>query len=49
MARANNARIAGVTYFVYVVAGIAALALVRQAQTTSVLDLVTSFSALVLT
>src|SRR5438093_6543851 len=44
----TNARIAGVTFFVYIAAGIASLALSRRAPATDVLSLVTSFCALVL-
>ena len=44
----TNARVAGFTYWIYVVAGIAGLLLARNAPATAVLSLVTSFSALVL-
>ena len=44
----TNARVAGFTYWIYFVAGIAGLLLARSAPATAVLSLVTSFSALVL-
>ena len=48
MTRTTNARVAGVTYVVYFLAGIASMALGSQARATSLLTLVMSFSALVL-
>lgn len=48
MTRATNARVAGVTFLVYIAAGIASLALSGRAHATDVLSLVTSLSALVL-
>ena len=48
MRRSTNATVAGVTFLVYIVAGIASLALAGRADVTAVLTLVTSFSALVL-
>jgi Domain of unknown function (DUF4386) len=48
MTRATNARLAGVTFLVYLAAGIASLLLAGRPQATSVLALFTSFSALVL-
>jgi len=44
----TNARIAGVTYFLYILAGIASLATARGSGAREVLILVTSFSALTL-
>jgi hypothetical protein len=44
----TNARIAGVTYLVYLAAGIASLVLAGRAHATDVLSVFTSFSALVL-
>lgn len=44
----TNARIAGVTFFVSIAAGIGTLALSNRTPATSVLNLVESFSALVL-
>lgn len=44
----TNARLAGFTYWIYFVAGIGGLILAGNAPATSVLALVTSFSALVL-
>jgi len=44
----TNARIAGVTFLVYIAAGIASLALAGRARATDVLPLFTSMSALVL-
>ena len=44
----TNARVAGVTYWIYFAAGIAALRLAGNTPATAVLGLVTSFSALVL-
>jgi Domain of unknown function (DUF4386) len=48
MTRRTNARIAGVTFFVYLVAGIASLATAGRPHVAGVLSLFTSFSALVL-
>jgi hypothetical protein len=48
MTRRTNARIAGVTFLVYIAAGISSLILSGWAHATDVLSLVTSFSALVL-
>jgi hypothetical protein len=48
MTRTTNARIAGGTYFVYLVAGISSLALAGRTHATDVLSMFTSFSALVL-
>lgn len=48
MTRPTNARIAGVTFFVYIIAGIATLAMAGRTNVTGVLTLFTSFSALVL-
>ena len=48
MTRPTNARVAGVTFLVYIVAGITSLALSGRPQATAVLSVVTSFSALVL-
>src|SRR2546422_7021095 len=48
MTLGTNARIAGVTFFFYLVAGIASLVLSGRAHATDVLSLITSFSALVL-
>jgi uncharacterized protein DUF4386 len=48
MTRTANARIAGVTFLVYIVAGMASLALARRTGATAVLPLITSLSALVL-
>ena len=44
----TNARVAGFTYWIYFVAGIAGLLLAGKPPATAVLSLVTSFSALVL-
>ena len=44
----TNARIAGVTFLVYIAAGIASLILARQPAAVGVLTMVTSFSAIVL-
>jgi hypothetical protein len=44
----TNARIAGLAYFVYIVAGIASLAMAGRPHATGVLSLFTSFSALLL-
>jgi hypothetical protein len=46
--RPTNARVAGVTFLVYIVAGITSLALSGRPHATAVLSVVTSFSALVL-
>jgi len=46
--RRVNATIAGVTFLVYIAAGITALALKNRVNVASVLTLITSFSALVL-
>ena len=48
MTRTTNARLAGVTYLVYLAAGIASLVLAGRAHATDVLAVLTSFSALVL-
>src|SRR4026209_2628147 len=48
VARPTNARVAGVTFLVYIAAGITSLALSGRPQATAVLSVVTSFSALVL-
>lgn len=48
MTRTTNARIAGVTFLVYIAAGITSMLLAGNAPATAVLSLVTSFSALVL-
>jgi hypothetical protein len=48
MTARTNARIAGITFLVYIVAGIASLALSRRAPATEVLTIVTSLCALVL-
>ncbi len=48
MTRSTNARIAGVTYFVYLVAGIATMFVHGRAHAADVLSIFTSFSALVL-
>ena len=44
----TNARIAGVTFLIYIVAGVATLALSGRPHATDVLSLLTSFAALVL-
>ena len=44
----TNARIAGLTFLIYIAAGIASLVLAGNAPATAVLSMVTSFSALVL-
>jgi hypothetical protein len=44
----TNARLAGVTFLLYLVAGIAAMIMAGRAEVTSVLSLLTSFCALVL-
>jgi len=48
MTLSTNARVAGFTFWVYFAAGIASLVLAGNAPATSVLSVVTSFSALVL-
>ncbi len=48
MTRATNARVAGVTSFVYLAAGMSSLAFAGRPQATDVASLFTSFSALVL-
>jgi hypothetical protein len=48
MTRRTNARVAGVTYFFYLAAGIASLILAGRPHATGVLSMLTSFSALVL-
>jgi hypothetical protein len=48
MTRTTNARVAGVTFLVYIVAGIGGMAMAGRPHVTSVLTLLTSFSALVL-
>jgi len=48
MTRTTNARVAGVTFIVYIVAGVASLALSGRTHTTDVLSIFTSVSALVL-
>jgi hypothetical protein len=48
MTRAGNARVAGITLWIYFAAGMAGLLLSRNAATTALLSVVTSFSALVL-
>ena len=48
MTYGTNARVAGVTYFVYLAAGIGSLVLSGRAHATDVLSVLTSFSALVL-
>jgi hypothetical protein len=48
MTRRTNATVAGVTFLVYIAAGIATLALAKRANLDAVLTLVTSFCALVL-
>ena len=44
----TNARIAGLTFFVYIAAGISALAMAGRPHATDMLSMLTSFSALVL-
>jgi hypothetical protein len=44
----TNARVAGITFLIYIAAGIGSLVLARNAPARTVLALVTSFSALVL-
>jgi hypothetical protein len=48
MTRRTNATVAGVTFIVYIVAGIGSLALASRANVAATLTLVTSFAALVL-
>ena len=48
MTRRSNARIAGITFLVYIVAGMAVLNLPGEGRATVLLNLVCSFSALVL-
>jgi hypothetical protein len=48
MTRGTNATIAGMTFLVYIAAGIAALVLAKGVNVAAVLTLVMSFSALVL-
>jgi hypothetical protein len=48
MTRTTNARVAGITSFVYLAAGLSSLALTGLAPATSVLAVFTSFSALVM-
>src|SRR2546426_12221044 len=48
MTRTTNARIAGVTFLVYIAAGVSSLALPGRTHATDVLSLITSLSALVL-
>ena len=48
MTRTTNARLAGVTFLVYIAAGIATLMLASRPHARDVLTMVTSFSALVL-
>jgi hypothetical protein len=48
MTRTTNARLAGVTFLVYIVAGVATLALGSRSHAADALTLVTSLSALVL-
>src|SRR4249919_2643431 len=48
MTVATNARIAGVTFLIYIAAGSASLILAGNAPAAAVLSMVTSFSALVL-
>ena len=48
MTRTTNARIAGVTFLIYIAAGIASLVLSGRAHATDILSLITSFAALVL-
>jgi len=46
--RTANARLAGITYIVYIAAGIASMALARRTHVVDVLTLITSMSAVVL-
>ena len=48
MTRTTNARVAGFTFWIYFLAGIGTMVLAGNAPATTVLGLVTSFSALVL-
>jgi hypothetical protein len=48
MTRRTNATVAGITFLVYIVAGIATMALSNRANAAAVLTLATSFCALVL-
>ena len=48
MTRTTHAKVAGVTFFVYLAAGIASLALAGRPHAADVLSMFTSFSALVL-
>ena len=48
MTRSTNARLAGVTFLVYIAAGMSSLVVAGNEPATAVLALVTSFSALVL-
>ena len=48
MTTRTNARVAGVTFLVYIAAGLASLALAGRAQAAEILPLLTSLSALVL-
>ena len=48
MTRTTNARIAGVTFLLYIAAGIASLLLRGRPHATDLLSMITSFSALVL-
>jgi hypothetical protein len=48
MTRVTNARVAGVTFLLYIAAGMASMALAGNAPATAVLSVVTSFSALLL-
>jgi hypothetical protein len=48
MTRTTNARTAGVTFLVYIAAGIASMVLARRGQPTELLTAITSFAALVL-
>ena len=48
MTRTTNARIAGVTFLVYIAAGVSSLALTGRTNATDVLSLITSLSALML-
>jgi hypothetical protein len=48
MTRTTNARLAGITFIVYIVAGVSSMALAKRPDATAVLTLVTSFCALIL-
>jgi Domain of unknown function (DUF4386) len=48
MTRTSNARLAGVAFLLYIVAGIASMMLARHPEVVSVLAILTSFCALVL-